>query len=151
MNKLKLISHRGNISGKSELENTPNQIDNSIIKGFDVEIDLWVIDNTLFLGHDSPDYEISFNYLIDRKEYLWIHCKNESALFFLQNSDLNYFWHQEDCYTITSKGFIWTYPNKQTSHNKNQIILDFDPITEQKLLTYANKIFGICSDDFKFL
>ena len=26
-------------------------------------------------------------------------------------SNIHCFWHQEDNYTITSKGFIWAYPN----------------------------------------
>lgn len=151
MNKLKLISHRGNISGRGEFENSPNQIDLCITKGFDVEIDLWKVENDLFLGHDYPDHKINLDYLQDRKEWLWVHCKNEPALFSLQNSDINYFWHENDNFTLTSKRFIWTYPNKQISYSKNQIILDFECITENKILMYTGKVFGICSDEFKFL
>ena len=29
----------------------------------------------------------------------------------------HYFWHQEDDYTITSRGFIWTYPGKKLFPN----------------------------------
>ena len=31
----------------------------------------------------------------------------------LEQIKAHYFWHQEDDYTITSKGYIWTYPGKK--------------------------------------
>ena len=50
-----LISHRGNIDGKKpHLENQPDYIDEAIALGYDVEIDVWLIDGVLFLGHDAP-------------------------------------------------------------------------------------------------
>ena len=51
---MKLISHRGNINGKHEkFENNPNYIDTAIEQGYDVEIDVWFISETFFLGHDD--------------------------------------------------------------------------------------------------
>jgi hypothetical protein len=26
------------------------------------------------------------------------------------NNEFNYFWHQNDDFALTSKGFVWTYP-----------------------------------------
>ena len=47
-----LISHRGNISKKDlSKENHPAYIDNAIKKGFQVEIDIWLINNEFFLGN----------------------------------------------------------------------------------------------------
>ena len=46
------ISHRGNINGNNFLENNPDYISETIGKGFDVEIDLWVKKGQLYLGHD---------------------------------------------------------------------------------------------------
>jgi hypothetical protein len=45
-------------------------------------------------------------------------------LYYFSNnhSELNYFWHQSDDYTITSKGYFWTYPGKKIS-NKSVIVL----------------------------
>ena len=150
---MRLISHRGNLSGRSpETENSPDRIDYCVVKGFDVEIDLWVVGNSYILGHDEPQYEVTKRYLDERIDNLWIHCKNESALFRLFYSDYNYFWHQEDDFTITSKRFIWTYPNKQEQYHKNQVILDFEEINQEKLYDYKSKnIFGVCSDNFSFL
>jgi len=47
-----LISHRGNIDGKTLLENQPSYIDDAIDLGYDVEIDIWYIGDKLYLGHD---------------------------------------------------------------------------------------------------
>lgn len=147
---MRLISHRGNLLGKDpSTENSPDKIDYCILRGFDVEIDLWMINNSYFLGHDEPQYEITKRYLDERQDNLWIHCKNETALFNLFYSGYNYFWHQNDDFTITSKKFIWTFPNKQVEYRKNQVILDFEEITKEKLHFYKSKrILGLCSDHF---
>lgn len=111
-----LISHRGNLDGPIiELENQPNYIDLALDSGFDCEIDLWSVDSKIYLGHDLPQYEISYDWILMRKNYLWLHCKNvEIFRYFRQLSDdLNYFWHQEDTLTFTSKGFVWVFPGKQ--------------------------------------
>jgi hypothetical protein len=85
----KIISHRGNLDGKSEFENTINQILKSIEYGFDVEIDLWYVNNKLFLGHDNPQQECSLEFLNDNSEKLWIHAKNvEACEYFLQQNIL---------------------------------------------------------------
>ena len=72
-----LISHRGNTNGKFEsYENEPAYIDKAISEGFDVEIDVWMIEGVLFLGHDKPQYGVSQHWFSERYEKLWIHCKN---------------------------------------------------------------------------
>ena len=56
---MKLIAHRGNIFGPNlDRENNPDYILEALDYGCDVEIDLWVKDNDLFLGHSSPEYPI---------------------------------------------------------------------------------------------
>jgi hypothetical protein len=109
------IAHRGNTNGPNcMMENTPDHIMSALDKGYDVEIDLWYASNSLWLGHDKPEWKIgaSFIYLPG----LWIHAKNIEALQWLNarndGPSLNYFWHQTDDYTLTSKGFIWCYPNR---------------------------------------
>jgi hypothetical protein len=111
-----LISHRGNISGSCKsCENKPMYIDLAIEKGYDVEVDIWVTGGIFYLGHDEPQYEISLDWLDERKDVLWVHCKNIEAIetFNLFPEEYNYFWHQEDTVTLTSKNFIWAYPGKQ--------------------------------------
>jgi hypothetical protein len=137
-----LISHRGNINGKFEsYENEPNYIDLAIKKGYDVEIDVWCINGILYLGHDKPQYGIDFKWFTDRIAKLWIHCKNIESLEFFNKSDydINYFWHQEDTATLTSKNYIWAYPGKQPIKNSIAVMpeLHDDDTSNCK---------GICSD-----
>jgi len=137
-----LIAHRGNINGRFEsLENEPTYIDLAIEKGYDVEIDIWYKDNTIWLGHDEPIYPIDIFWLFKRKSKLWIHCKNVEAIVFLQECKckFNYFWHQEDTLTLTSQNYIWAYPGKQPIKNSIAVMpeLNNDDIS---------KCLGICSD-----
>jgi hypothetical protein len=139
---IKVISHRGNLYGPDKAnENTPSQILLAIQKGFDVEIDLWVEDNRMFLGHDYPQHEIPISFLRDSLDSFWIHCKNLEAMLFLKHflPESNFFWHQNDDFTLTSLGYIWTYPGKETS--ENSVIVD---LTEFPQIT--NELFGICTD-----
>lgn len=140
-----LISHRGNLYGKKDKEeNNPNYILTTLNLGFDVEIDLWYINNDLFLGHDFPQYIIDFNFLSDHKSKLWIHCKNTQSICFLSEikSDLNFFWHETDTLTITSKGYLWVYPGKQPIKNSISVLpeINNDDFSES---------LGICSDIIK--
>ena len=117
---MKIISHRGNLNGprertNKEQENNPDVVDFVIKKGYDVEIDIRQINNNLFLGHDVPNYLINLDWLLENKNSLWIHCKNLEALMLLAEEDLNIFWHQNDDFTLTSSGHIWTYPGKRLS------------------------------------
>ena len=50
---MKIISHRGNIKGPlPDQENRPSYIDCAMGSGYDVEIDLRIVDGELWLGHD---------------------------------------------------------------------------------------------------
>ena len=140
MNIDKLISHRGNINGPDiSIENQQTYIENAINLGFDCEVDIWVVNKELFLGHDEPTYKTTIDFLSGYIEYLWIHCKNFESLEYLNTiGDHNYFWHQEDRFTITSKGYIWTYPGNIVGNNS--VIVD----NEKKVSDY--KCFGVCSD-----
>ncbi len=103
---MKIISHRGNLEGPDlSSENKPSQIIEALKLGFDVEIDVWNIDDHFFLGHDQPSHKIDSKFLLNDK--LWCHAKNLSALEKMLKMNLNCFWHQEDDFTVTSKGFIW--------------------------------------------
>jgi hypothetical protein len=137
-----LISHRGNINGKKEeLENKPQYIDESLSLGYDVEVDVWFIDGIFYLGHDNPQYGISLDWLYERKDKLWVHCKNVESIekFNTLNENYNYFWHQEDTVTLTSKNFIWAYPGKQPIKNSISVLPElFNDNTSVCI--------GICSD-----
>lgn len=141
-----LISHRGNIDGcNKKLENTTNYIDSALNEGFDVEVDLWYVNGNIFLGHDKPESVIDINYLLERASSFWIHCKNVDSLFYLKtnNFDLNYFWHQNDDVTITSKGFFWTYPGKQLTPNSVAVLPEVVKFNNIEIA------YAVCSDFIK--
>lgn len=106
------ISHRGNLKGKDiDNENNPVHIYDIITQNkLDVEIDLWVIDNQCYLGHDKGQYAIEKEWLY--LPGLWVHCKNLEALSYMKkiNIEIPYFYHENDSYTLVSNGMIWTYP-----------------------------------------
>jgi hypothetical protein len=138
---MKLISHRGNLNGKlPQNENHPDYIDEAIHAGYDVEIDIWLNDGVLYLGHDAIQYEVSQLWLNQRVSKLWIHCKDTNAIEWFHNmGGFNYFWHQEDTLTLTSRGHIWVYPGKQPI--KGSIAVMPELFNDD-----VSQCFGICSD-----
>ena len=67
-------------------------------------------------------------------------AKNLEALEKLQKLKTKYFWHQEDDYTLTSNGYIWTYPGKKLSKKSICVLPE---LNKKKL---PKSISGICSD-----
>ena len=141
--KLNLIAHRGLIKGPSKtLENQPHNLRATLERGYDCEIDLWVFDDRLYLGHDGPQFNVTQAFIENPK--FWIHAKNLEALYWLTETQLTYFWHEKDKYTLTSNGYIWSYP-EQTLTNKSIRLM---PEWEDPDLTSVKKdvCFAICSD-----
>tara|TARA_B100001758_G_C18374320_1_gene593324 strand:- start:1168 stop:1629 length:462 start_codon:yes stop_codon:yes gene_type:complete len=134
------ISHRGNLNGEEpEYENTTDYINNALSKGFECEIDVWFVKNEFYLGHDTPEEKIDIEFILNNEKNLWIHCKNLECLEkFNDIKTPNYFWHENDKYTLTSKNYIWTYPNEETDRNSIIVSLGAD-------LPKGSYI-GICSD-----
>lgn len=137
---MKLIAHRGNTNGrKKELENSPKYIEKAIKSGFDAEVDVWLMDG-IYLGHDKPQYETEIDFLLQYHKSLWIHCKNITALSLLSTiENLNVFWHEKDAYTLTSRGFIWTYPHQKVCE-KSVIVAP-----SAKYIKFQ-KCHGVCAD-----
>jgi hypothetical protein len=135
-----LISHRGNINGRiKEAENRPDYIDDTIRLGYEVEVDLWWVDGRVYLGHDKPQYEVSDEWLGDRIDKLWVHCKNIELLPWIRSTSLHYFWHEEDTLTLTSKNYIWAYPGKQP-------IVGSIAVLPELRNDSVSQCIGVCSD-----
>lgn len=141
-----IISHRGNLEGENEsTENSPSQIETAINFGYDVEIDLWLIDNDFMLGHDKPEHPISLDWLVSNEKFLWVHCKNFEAIDYLSKNkiNLNYFFHDSDDLTLTSRNFMWIYPKKIYSNNSIIVCKDDD-----EFKNYLKKPpLGVCTDN----
>lgn len=145
---MRVIAHRANIGGpNSRTENSPAQILRAIEQGFDVEIDTRVIDGQIFFGHDYPQYECPESLIIRIIEKGWFHCKNLEAMTYLSKHfpGIKYFWHQSDDFTLTSNGFIWTYPGQKIT-NKSVLVLpeNIDPFILQEM--WAQNPHAVCSD-----
>lgn len=141
-----LIAHRGLFNGPNlEKENTPEQIELALSKGYDCEVDVWFVKNEWWLGHDKPQYKTDFDFI--GKQGLWLHCKNLDALYILSYTPIkfNYFWHQEDDYTLTSTQFIWTYPGKQLTRNSIAVQPERTKEMWDWTKSCSNSIAGVCT------
>lgn len=145
---MKFIAHRGNTRGvRKEKENTIDYIFDALEEKFDVEIDIYYYKNKFWLGHDEPQYKIS-DLKIFKLNKIWIHAKNIDAAYELTKlKSVNFFWHQNDDITLTSKNFIWTYPDKKLTSNSICVL----PEIQKKLkMNDLKKISGICSDNIYY-
>lgn len=135
-----LISHRGNLRGPNpKLENTPNYINDALLNGYDVEIDIRYINGYYFLGHDYPEHTVSRKFIENKN--LWIHCKDYDTLshFIDMYQDLNFFYHTNEDYVITSKNYIWAYPGKYGTKNTIAVMPELSNIS---VVNFE----GVCSD-----
>ena len=84
-------------------------------------------------------------WLLKRKNKLWIHCKETTAVIELFNFNkkekflFNFFFHDKDKLTLTSKNYIWVYPGNQPIKNSIAVLpeLSDDDISQ---------CYGVCSD-----
>ena len=133
-----LISHRGHINGRNpNLENGQRYCQKAIDAGYNVEIDVHFYDGILWTGHDRPQYRVDDDFLL--QEEVWCHAKDIMALRRLLELETHCFFHQNDPVTLTSKGYMWTYPTQ--------------PLTEKSIcvkpevqLIALKHSAGICSD-----
>ena len=162
----RIIAHRANLGGPNpEVENNPDQIDKCIDQGYDVEIDLRIDEGTgtLWLGHDTPDYKVTWYWLAQRLRNLWIHCKDYNTLVELSSHETskdngfdipaggcNFFWHQEDEYTLTSNNIIWAYPGKPDNLKTSKLINTVLVMPEWNKIDWESlkllRCYGICTD-----
>ena len=139
------IAHRALFDGPNPaMENHPDQIDLAISNGFDCEIDLRLIGDKIWLGHDGPQYEVDVEFLSNRHRNLWVHCKNIEAMEALclpWEFPMHYFWHQEDDY-------FWTYPGKPLPKINGICV---QPERDENFLNIKYDCRGICSKFVKQL
>lgn len=139
-----VISHRGNLRGPNpERENSPEYIQEALDAICNVEIDVWGMGGDIYLGHDKPTYKINDSFLMERQLDLWCHAKNIEALQILYSlGGPEFFWHQTDDFTLTSSGYIWTYPGKPLTKKSICVLPEQSPDP----ISHINICAGICSD-----
>ena len=137
-----LIAHRGNIDGPElERENNPEYINIALDRGFDVEIDVWYHDERWYLGHDKPQYEVGIHWL-KKEDRLWVHCKDYKTLakmMELRPHAINFFYHTNEDYILTSQGIIWAFPDKPGGNNTICVMPELNNSS-------VDGFCGICSD-----
>jgi hypothetical protein len=134
-----IISHRGNLYGPDkENENKPGQIQKVLDLGYYVEIDVWLFDGKLYLGHDFPQYETNISFL-ESNDKIICHAKNIDALEYLVNKTIHCFFHDKDDVVLTSQNWLWVYPNKKLTKNSICVLPELcdNPSNDCK---------GICTD-----
>lgn len=138
------ISHRGNLNGPiKDQENNPKQIIKVIEKGYDCEIDVWYVSGEVVLAHslkEDVNYRVNDDFL--KKKGLWCHAKNLEAINYLKKLNVNFFWHEDDEITITSKNWIWCHPKIKYSSKMSNSIICLPEIYKKKINLYD----GFCSD-----
>jgi hypothetical protein len=143
---MKIISHRGNINGPVvEKENRPSYIDCAIQLGYDVEVDLRLINNEFWLGHDEAQYRIELSWMELRKDKIWYHCKDiYSALKLAKlDNEYQYFCHSIESFVCTSNGYIWVHDLENKIDDKCIIPL----ISKEDIQQYNGyKPFAVCTD-----
>lgn len=144
---MRFIAHRGNLVGPCpDLENRPEYIINAIESGYDCECDVWYHENAMWLGHDAPQYKLEDPCVFLNMKNLWVHAKNIEALSILKKyyPCVNYFWHDRDPYTLTSKGYVWAYPGSTLTGDTICVMPeDANPMYTKEAKARA---LGICSD-----
>ncbi len=141
-----LIAHRGIYNGSGD-ENSPAQIHSALLTGYEAEVDIWLVGEDFYLGHDKPTYRVHSNFVLNT--HLWFHCKTVETLAALMNNQCSkVFFHADDEATIavdtgTSAKWIWTHPNTKTLTSRSVAVLP-----ERSAWTKANLegCAGICSD-----
>tara|TARA_Y100001937_G_C7113744_1_gene329094 strand:+ start:1246 stop:1686 length:441 start_codon:yes stop_codon:yes gene_type:complete len=138
-----LISHRGNVNGKQpEKENTVAYIEEALNKGYHCEIDICKYDGEKFyLGHDEPQESVSITWL--KGKQLWCHAKSYNALEAMVTNGIHCFFHHNDKYTMTSRGWIWAYPGQPVG--ANTIAVHPERLTAEQLSACS----GYCSDNIE--
>lgn len=121
------------------MENDPRHVVNALAMGYNVEIDVWKVQGRTYLGHDDPEYKTDDTFL--RQGRLWCHAKNLEALDHLLRLGVHCFWHQDDEYTVTSRGYIWAYPGSRLESG-----LAICVMPERSVGVGISKCVGICSD-----
>lgn len=143
------IANRGNFAGRNvDRENTCSYIEEAINAGYDVKVDVWLLDKEWYMGYDFPKEKIDIGFL--ERQCIWTHARNLSGYVSLYNNPkVHVFWHDKDDFTITNKGIKWACPGRY-------ITQDGIIAMPEKYATICDQLrrgvlapLGVCSDNFE--
>lgn len=153
----KIVAHRGLLNGPSkDLENNP-EIILEIIKNHPrllIEIDLNIMEDGIYLGHDYPNYKIDIDFIIKNKDRFILHVKRFDSESDFVNKSLSKiykishcFSHEDDNFTITNRGWIWSHPKMGFVPNSIFVLPEkFVSLNSREFRNKINLLKGICTD-----
>lgn len=144
----KYIAHRGLMDGPNgSIENTVDLLESNSKAGITSECDIWYKDEQFWLGHDTPDHMVSFEWICKMKEFLLIHAKDLTTFHVLkrirdqEGIDLHIFYHTDEDVVVTTHGECIVYPGLQVYDGWMSMMPERAPLI--KIGGYAA---AVCSD-----
>jgi len=142
---MRLVSNRGNTTGPNPMrENSPAYILETLQKGFYVKIDVTVVDKVIFLG---AYFTVNLDFI--QNEKIICQASDGLTLHFLMSNQIHCFFQQKDNYSITTQGWIWTYPENILT----PLSICVMPEWFLKDVQEASKLkcYGICSNYIEYI
>ena len=153
-----IIAHRANLNSiEPTFENRIKSIESALNKGFKVEVDVRFHLDRVYLGHDAAQEILPANFYGEQDIYF--HCKDMQSLLTFQRyyRGSNFFTHDNDEATITSRGMLWIHPETLPGLYQDHTDFDFSRaiavLPERKGILYNDahlrflgKFYGICTD-----
>ena len=147
------ISYQGIFDGKNyEDANTPDQIGTSFNNGFSCMVDVWRIDDTLYVGSEQAPISVTDSYL--RGNRFWIKCANQETYDWFTTQSLiqypNYFYQPNSMANVsTSSNKLWT-PGTVPVNDTSIIVLP--EIQDRGLFSTVHlRCYGVCSTYLTFI
>ena len=150
------ISYQGIYDGQNyEDANTPKQINKALGKGFSCLINVWRVDNKLYVGTEQPVIEVTEKYIQGPR--FWINAVNTDMQTWIatQSSTLypNYFTFAASTppppYATASNGKLITPGTVPINTNS---VMFLPEINDRSLYTMVKvKSYGICSGFLTFI
>jgi len=138
------ILHRGLMNGPdTERENKEDLLWKRLNEGWEIEVDVWLMDGKLWLGHDKP-VDILQNIQLLESRKAWIHCKNIGMLQYMteHKPGAPFFSHDTDNAVLTSNGYMWCYPGIQAGRQSIIVMPERVP----SMIIDTTLVGGVCSD-----
>jgi hypothetical protein len=148
---MKLIAHRGNIDGpNSAYENSVDYLWFALTNGFDVEVDVWHVDDQIWLGHDSPTYKLGHSAFMSLLSHrgVWWHAKDYNTLNYMlsHGRQIKVFAHEGDRYGLVNGGYIWTADTSMQLDQYNRTVWILPTLPPDFVVNEC--VYGLCTDDF---
>lgn len=147
-----IISHRGNVNGPvSQCER--DHVENALLSGFDVEVDVRSNMWRLYVGHDEALYELPREWVrTDIASRLWFHAKDRRCHDALALVGHRVFMHEDEPYgSVVPDGLAWIHPRSNNIEIPPKIVaysvlLDIEGhprVDRSKLSTLP---YAVCTD-----